>query len=191
MSTSYSPPARTLQSSTAFFVKLGSLSIKDLGTVTKFIGVRVKIENSGGYVLKQVEDIGELLCEHGIEDANSTKAPIGADCYDLLSDDSALLTATAIRGAPTIKTLQSLVGSLLNIARCTRPEIAFDVHKATRLAHQPRIHDMELAKRIARYLKGTRDYKFRMKPAKDPTARSRSRRTRTPTLRRRRATGGP
>ena len=139
-----------------FFVKLGSLSIKDLGTVSKFLGMRVTIDNSGGYVLEQAEAIGELLREHGLEDANPTKAPIGADCYDLLSDDSALLTETKVQGAPTIKTFQSLVDSLLWIARC----IAFAVHKATRQTHQPLLHNMKLVKRIARYLKGTRDYKL-------------------------------
>ena len=151
-----------------FFVKLGSLSIKDLGTVSKFLGMRVTIDNSAGYVLDQAEAIGELLREHGLEDANPTKAPIVADCYDLLPDDSALLTETKVKGAPTIKTFQSLVGSLLWIARCTRPDIAFAVHKATRQNHPPRLHDMKLVKRIARFLKGTRDYKLRVEPAKAP-----------------------
>uniref|UniRef100_A0AAV1TDT7 Polyprotein n=1 Tax=Peronospora matthiolae TaxID=2874970 RepID=A0AAV1TDT7_9STRA len=126
----------------------------------------VTIDNSGGYVVDQAEAIGELLREHGLEDANPTKAPIGADCYDVLPDDSALLTETKVQGAPTIKMFQSLVGRLLWIARCTRPDIAFAVHKATRQTHQPRLHDMKLAKRIAQYLKGTRDYKFRMEPVK-------------------------
>ena len=128
--------------------------------------MRVTIDNSGVYVLDQAEAIGELLREHGLEDANPTKAPIGADCYDLLPDDSALITEIKVQGAPTIKTFQSLVGSLLWIARCTRPDNAFAVHKATRQTHQPRLHDMKLVKCIARYLKGTRDYKLRMEPAK-------------------------
>uniref|UniRef100_A0AAV1T9G7 Uncharacterized protein n=1 Tax=Peronospora matthiolae TaxID=2874970 RepID=A0AAV1T9G7_9STRA len=104
--------------------------------------MRVTIDNSGGYVLDQAEAIGELL------------------------HDSALLTETKVQGAPTIKTFRSFVGSLLWIARCTRPDIAFAVHKATRQTHQPRLHDLKLAKRIARYLKRTQDYKLRMEPAK-------------------------
>ena len=78
----------------------------------------------------------------------------------MLPDDSALLDETKVQEAPTIKTIQSLVGSLLWIARCTRPDIAFAVHKATRQNHPPRLHDMKLVKRIARFLKGTRDYKL-------------------------------
>ena len=58
-----------------------------------------------------------------------------------------------------------LVVSLLWIARCMRPGIVFAVHKATRQTHQPRLHDMKLVKRIARYRKGTRDYKLWMEPA--------------------------
>jgi len=51
---------------------------------------------------------------------------------------------------------------LLWIARCTRPDISFAVHKATRHTHQPRTSDWKLAKRIARYLKATKTLKLRM-----------------------------
>uniref|UniRef100_A0AAV1VA15 Reverse transcriptase Ty1/copia-type domain-containing protein n=1 Tax=Peronospora matthiolae TaxID=2874970 RepID=A0AAV1VA15_9STRA len=129
-----------------FFVKLGSLSIKDLGTFNKFLGMRVTIDTSGGYVIYQAEAIGELLREHGLEDANTTKAPIGADCYKVLPDDGVLLPETTVQGAPTIKTFRSLVGSLLWILRCTRTDIAFAVHKATRQTHQSRLHQMKFAK---------------------------------------------
>uniref|UniRef100_A0AAV1T663 Uncharacterized protein n=1 Tax=Peronospora matthiolae TaxID=2874970 RepID=A0AAV1T663_9STRA len=71
-----------------FFVNLGSLSINDLGTVIKFLNMRVTIDNCEGYVLDQDEVIGELLCEHGIEEDSSTKSPIGADCYDVQTDDN-------------------------------------------------------------------------------------------------------
>ena len=32
----------------------------------------VRIDSSYGYVIDQVEEIGEILCEHGLDDANST-----------------------------------------------------------------------------------------------------------------------
>ena len=56
---------------------------------------------------------------------------------------------------PTTKSFQSLVGSLLWIARCSRPDIAFAVHRATRRIHAPRDYDMKLARRILRHLAGT------------------------------------
>ena len=147
-----------------FFASLGSLSIKDLGAVNKFLGMRVKIDNDGSYIIDQENAINDILKEHGLEDANSTRTPIGADCYEVPTTDSALLV-DADGGAPSIRSFQSLVGSLLWVSRCTRPDIAFAVHKATRQTHQPRIHDYKLAKLIARYLKGTCSFKLRMTPA--------------------------
>ncbi len=64
--------------------------------------------------------------------------------------------------APTVKSFQSLVGTLLWVARCTRPDIAFAVHCATRRAHVPTCNDYRLAKKIARYLAGSAGAKLRM-----------------------------
>ena len=44
------------------------------------------------------------------------------------------------------------------------------MHKATRQTHEPWIHDWKLAKRIVRYLSGTRGLKIGMKPAVEETA---------------------
>ena len=71
--------------------------------------------------------------------ANAVHAPIGADCYDLVSEDSDLVPVTSAPGQPNIRAFQSLVGSLLWVARCTRPDIAFAVLKVTRQTHAPRI----------------------------------------------------
>ena len=93
------------------------------------------------------------------------RTPIGADCYEVPTTASALLKDED-GGAPSIRNFQSLLGSLLWVSRCTRPEIAFVVHKATRQTHQPRVHDYKLAKQIARYLKVTCEFKLRMTLAK-------------------------
>lgn len=53
-----------------FFASLGSLSIKDLGAVNKFLGMRVEIDNDGGYIIDQENAISDILKEHGLEEAN-------------------------------------------------------------------------------------------------------------------------
>ena len=63
---------------------------------------------------------------------------------------------------PATKSFQSLVGSLLWIARCSRPDIAFAVLRATRRSHAPSEYDMKLARRILRYLAGTTGMKLYM-----------------------------
>ncbi|KAE9048710.1 hypothetical protein PR002_g313 [Phytophthora rubi] len=62
---------------------------------------------------------------------------------------------------------QLMMGCLLWIARCTRPGIAFAVHREPRRSHTPRQNDWRLAKSIARYLEGTIDYRFAMQTVPD------------------------
>ena len=78
----------------------------------------------------------ELLVKQQLDKANSVKAPIGGEEASM-EDEKTLLP---LKGAgnpkhPTFKLFQSMVGGLLRIARCTRPDIAFAVHRATRRAH--------------------------------------------------------
>ncbi|GMG17047.1 unnamed protein product [Phytophthora fragariaefolia] len=89
--------------------------------------------------------------------------PIGEDWNEAQDASTALLPVGGTAGAAIVTTFQSLVGSLLWIARCTRPDIAFAVHKATRRTHAPTVADWKLAKRVLRYLAGTRSLKLRIK----------------------------
>ncbi|KAI9921617.1 hypothetical protein PsorP6_002187 [Peronosclerospora sorghi] len=66
----------------------------------------------------------------------------------------------------SVKNFQSLIGSLLWISRCSRPDIAYAVHRATRRTHAPTNFDWKTAKRILRFLKGTSKLKLRMEMAK-------------------------
>ncbi|OWY96906.1 putative mitochondrial protein [Phytophthora megakarya] len=120
-----------------FFDELKSLEIRDLGRAHKFLGMRIEYSDKDGYDLDQEATIDELL-------------------QALWVGESALI------GTTTVTTFQSLVGSLLWIARCTRPDIAFAVHKATRRTHAPTVADWKLAKRVLRYLAGTKSLKLRM-----------------------------
>ena len=148
------------------FEGLKTLQIKDLGHVHKFLGMRVEITEDYGYRIDQAEAIRELLRAHGMIEANATKTSIGEECYEVVEDDAMLLETKSESGGPTVKAFQSLVGIQLWVARCARPDVAFSVHKATRQAHEPRMHDWKLAKRIARDLKGTSALKINMAPAR-------------------------
>uniref|UniRef100_A0AAV1USB9 Reverse transcriptase Ty1/copia-type domain-containing protein n=1 Tax=Peronospora matthiolae TaxID=2874970 RepID=A0AAV1USB9_9STRA len=120
-----------------FFDSLASLSIKDLGRVNKFLGMRVTHNGQNGYTLDQEEAIRDLLRDNGLAEANSTWTPIDDSCYELEEGDAELLGTPSAQLGPTGRQFQSLVGSLLWVARCTRPDIAFAVHKVTRRAHAP------------------------------------------------------
>uniref|UniRef100_A0AAV1UJL8 Uncharacterized protein n=1 Tax=Peronospora matthiolae TaxID=2874970 RepID=A0AAV1UJL8_9STRA len=132
--------------------------------------MRVTRNEDRGYFLYQEEAIVDLLRDHGMTDTNSSRAPIGTDVYEVQCADCGLLADTGAPGQPSVRASHSIVGSLLWVAMCTRPDIAFAVHKATRQAHEPRVHDWKLAKRIVRYLSGTRGLKISMNPAVEETA---------------------
>ncbi|GMF44280.1 unnamed protein product [Phytophthora fragariaefolia] len=100
---------------------------------------------------------------HGLENTDSVRLPFGTgEPASDLNDKLLPVTAGVDSKIPTVKNFQSLVGSLLWIAGGTRPDVMFAVHRATRRTHKPTLHDWKLAKRITRYLRGTRDLKLRV-----------------------------
>ncbi|XP_055604467.1 uncharacterized protein LOC129752721 [Uranotaenia lowii] len=62
----------------------------------------------------------------------------------------------------TIEKYQSLVGSLLYVAVCTRPDLAITASILGRKVCKPTERDWTEAKRALRYLKGTAGLKLRM-----------------------------
>ncbi|KAG2830222.1 hypothetical protein PC111_g7463 [Phytophthora cactorum] len=119
-----------------FFDEMAVLNVKGLGVVLWFLGMGATYNEEDGYVLEQRQTIQELLDRFGLAEANSVRVPISDD-----QDEDA-------------------ESSLLWIARCTRPDIAFAVHRVTRRAHAPVEADWRRTKRIARYLKGTIGFKL-------------------------------
>ncbi|XP_070005403.1 secreted RxLR effector protein 161-like [Nicotiana sylvestris] len=52
----------------------------------------------------------------------------------------------------------SIVGSLMYAQTCTRPDISFAVEMLGRYQSNPGIDHWKAAKKVLRYLKGTKDY---------------------------------
>jgi hypothetical protein len=129
--------------------------------------MRIVYDDNNGYYLDQEVTITDLLREHGMEHAHGVRTPIGDDSNERAREDAVPLRMSESSGTVTVSDFQSLVGSLLWLARCTRPDIAFAVHKATRRTHSPTMDDWKLAKRILRYLAGTRELRLSMRGTAD------------------------
>ncbi|KAG3098646.1 hypothetical protein PI125_g15278 [Phytophthora idaei] len=141
-----------------FFEDMKVVELKDLGVVTKFLGIAFDYDDNTGWTLNQETVIDEIIEKVGLAKAAPVRVPIGGEeVGELLPTDGA-----GSPQRPTVQTFQSLVGSLLWIARCPRPDIAFAVHRVTRHSHAPRESDWRLAKKIAKYLKGTKGFKLTM-----------------------------
>nr|CCA27628.1 hypothetical protein ALNC14_137720 [Albugo laibachii Nc14] len=125
------------------FNSLSSLSSKNLGPVSKFLGMRVHYSEEDGYSLDQEHSICELISKMGLDQAHPVLTPIGQDYSDSTTSSSEELAMPSFK-QPTIKKFQSLAGSLLWSARCTRPDIGYAVHKLTRRTHAPTTADWVL-----------------------------------------------
>ena len=144
----------------SFFETAKEMDIKDLGEVSKFLGMRFKWIESG-YEVDQEQTIEELLVKYGMENANPTRLPIQAT-YDEIEEGKLLPSEPNGEQPVSVKVYQSIVGSLLWIARCTRPDILFAVQVATRKSHAPTEGDLRIAKQILRYLRGTSSLKMHL-----------------------------
>lgn len=142
--------------------ELESFRIKNLGNVSKFLGMRVTGNATSGYVVDQEIMSTELVQAQGLSDCRLVKVPISVSYQDE-AQDSTQLPSFGGDGA-TIKTFQSVVGSLLWMARCTRPDLSFAVYRATRKAHAPSQGDWNLVIKILKYLKWSATEKLILRP---------------------------
>ncbi|KAE9302954.1 hypothetical protein PF001_g13774 [Phytophthora fragariae] len=131
----------------AFFGELKEFSVKDLGQASKFLGMRITYDDADGYNLDQEVLIQEMLKDHSMEHAHGVRTPIGPEWNELRGAECEKLPVTGGAEVATVKRFQSLVGSLMWVSRCTRPDIAFAVHKASRRTHDTTVDDWKLTKR--------------------------------------------
>ncbi|KAE8979189.1 hypothetical protein PR003_g24643 [Phytophthora rubi] len=89
-----------------------------------------------------------MLREHGMASVHSMRTPIGAESNEIDEAPDELLPTSRGDGVVTVRKFQSLVVSLMWVARCTRPDIACAIHKASRRTHSPTMSDWKLGKRI-------------------------------------------
>jgi len=120
------------------------------------LGMRVHDRRSGGQRAIHIEMsdvVTKLLQDFGLHRANESKTPFSADAVTHLGavddEDRARAAKHDVRG---------LLGRLLWISVCARPDIAWAVNFVARYAHDPGSIAWTALCRIARYLKGTRGH---------------------------------
>lgn len=124
--------------------------LKDLGDISYYLGINITKDEEGIYSINQASYIEKLLRIHGMEDAKESKVPLDVG-YRKAKDDSDRIDN---------KTYQSLIGALIYIATNTRMDIAASVSILSKKMNCPTKLDLLEAKRVVRYLKGTKDLKL-------------------------------
>ena len=136
--------------STAAFLQ-ENFELIDLGFLQNYLGVEVKENKDGFYCIKQTKYIEEIMERFGLQDAKISHIPL----------DIGYVEATEAQPLMENQELyQQLIGALLYLAVNTRPDISASLTILNQPNKQPTSVDWTEAKRIARYLKGTKDYEL-------------------------------
>lgn len=122
--------------------------IKDLGKLSYFLGMSIvqDLEQRRTW-MGQPMHTEKLLTRMGMSDCKPVKTPV--------EPGNRLVKASEDEEAVDQQSYQSLVGSLMYLATCTRPDIAYAVGMLARYSSKPNQSHWVAAKRVLRYLKGT------------------------------------
>jgi transposase InsO family protein len=125
----------------------GVFDIHDLGEATMFLGMEISRDRSSKELkLTQHRAAVNLASKYGLHDANGRCVPVSVGTQ--LSGEGAVLD-TSVYG------YSELVGSLLYLSVCTRPDLAQAVGALARYMSRPTVEHWRVAKGVLRYVAGT------------------------------------
>jgi Reverse transcriptase (RNA-dependent DNA polymerase) len=126
--------------------------IKDLGTgrLEYYLGLHITV-NDGGVTLDQNDDLRGLLERHSMLTCAAQRTPMAAP----RSGDPALhASADEALDESGAQEYHAMVGGMLWLSICTRPDISYAVSQLARHMRAPAVPHMVAAKRVLRYLSG-------------------------------------
>lgn len=128
-----------------------AFDMRDLGEASTFLGIDIARDRSTGTLsMSQSGYINQLLEKYGMLDANPR-------CFPL---DPGIRLQRKGDALDEGFVYSELIGSLLYLSVCTRPDISFAVGALARYMSAPTEQHWAAAKGILRYLHGTRDVKL-------------------------------
>lgn len=129
---------------------LAAFDGRDLGETSLFLGMSVTRDRRSRTIkIGQERMISDLVAKYGMEEAKTRIIPLSPSLR--LSKDEGEPLDTRVFP------YSSLVGALLYITVCTRPDIAFAVGALSRYMSNPTTVHWHAAKGVVRYLAGTAD----------------------------------
>lgn len=123
--------------------------MKDLGSVHEFLGMRVCTEKENVITLDQTDYIKSVLKRFQMEDCKPVSTPM----------EVGLKLHKEEKKTENLE-YRNLIGCLMYIAVCTRPDIAHSVSFLSQFNDCYSDAHWKAAKRVLRYLKGTIDYRL-------------------------------
>jgi transposase InsO family protein len=133
-----------------------NFDMKDMGEASYVIGIKINRDRHKGVLgLSQEPYINKVLERFRMKDCSPSVAPIvKGDKFNLNQCPKNNLEKERMNHIP----YASVVGSLMYAQVCTRPDIAFAVGMLGRYQSNPGEDHWRAAKKVMRYLQGTKDY---------------------------------
>ena len=122
--------------------------ISNCGPIEYILGI--KIDKIGyKYFISQTSYINNILARFKMQNARPRNTPC------------TIIDAKTENKNPVDKTkYKSAIGSLIYLAKCTRPDISFAVNKAARKSEEPNESDWKAVTNIFKYIATTKNYKI-------------------------------
>ncbi len=133
-----------------------NFDMKDIGEASYVIGIEIYRDRSRKILgLSQKAYINKILEMFNMKNCSTSVAPIvKGDKFSLSQYPKNSLKIKSIKNIP----YASAVGSLVYLEVCTRPDIGFAVGILGRYQSNPGLDHWKAAKKVLRYLQGTKDY---------------------------------
>ncbi len=140
--------------------------MKDLGRAHFCLGMRFCF-GDGWVTMDQERYVGELLERHGLATCHSVLTPLAPGTELRPADKDGSSDAECDQLLPADKALQfrEVVGALLYLVTCTRPDIAMAVNQLSRHMATPTRAHLAASKHVLRYLRGTASMGLRFERA--------------------------
>jgi hypothetical protein len=123
---------------------------RDLGEAKLFVGISIDRDRTAGTIkISQRRLVDDLLSKFSMQDSKPRTTPL-ASSVELTKDENNLLDKGQYPYA-------ELIGSLIYLAVCTRPDISQAVSALSRYMSKPAAAHWTAAKGVLRYLAGTAD----------------------------------
>jgi hypothetical protein len=137
--------------------KAHNFDVTDEGELKDYLGVDISKQEDGSLHLSQSKLIEQILADMNFQ-RNTSAVPCPARIGEVLTKHSDHKEHKADWH------YRSIIGKLNFLEKSTRPDLAFAVHNAARFSIDPREPHSDAVKRICRYLVGSRDKGYYMRP---------------------------
>jgi hypothetical protein len=123
-----------------------AFDVRDLGEARMFLGIEIERQRAARTLrISQRQHVLDLLQRHGMTACKSRTTPL----------EVSVQLVRATESDERVVGYAEIVGSLLYLANCTRPDIAFAVSALSRHMANPTRAHLNAAKSVLRYLSGT------------------------------------